>query len=168
MKPFIALFSLLWALFALPAFAQTVIHNTNPDAAPVSLGNFTTKTMVFGMKKTPTADTTPNHTLDLHTVSDGKTFYLEYIQIYAVLKNPSPLGTTTVNNFGMIWLESPATVSLTANHLVSPTNSAQSQIVSLYFAEPLPFESGELLRMNINPASPTAIDWYVNFGGYER
>lgn len=165
MKSKLTLIALL--AFALPAFAQTVVTNTNPDAVAVSMGNYTTKTMVSGIVQTSTADNISGiHLLPLRTVTANKTFYLQFLKLNAVQKNQTQYAS--VNDFGMVYLEGGAGVSLTSTHLVAPEKWGFAPVVSYEFAEPIPILAGTSIRLNINPVTQSSVEYNVNYGGYER
>jgi hypothetical protein len=123
-----------------------------------------TKTNVMKTFALGTATVGTNQTIISYTVTSGKTFYLEYIDVVGHLNNPgggaSILGTINLSIGGVLVYQ---------NVMVNPTTSDYgSQRVSLTFSEPIPIASGTNIILYSNPAVNNPITWIGNMLGFER
>lgn len=129
---------------------------------PVSLGNSTGKTVVMKTGTLTTTAVTADQVVLTYTVTAGKTFYLQYIQLQVRLTTFA----ATATNFGDSSLESPAATKLYTQmnaHAGTPNDSTP-----IIFDEPQPFAAGTVIRIVCTPAAVTSFTWRANLGGYEK
>ena len=128
---------------------------------PVSLGNATGKTNVMQTASKVTTATTADQVILTYTVTAGKTFYLEYLDIDARLTTFA----TTATYFGLTSLESPA-----GTKLITQMKAGAGVTVDPHyeFSEPIPIAAGTVIRVVCTPNATTSYTWQASFGGYEK
>jgi hypothetical protein len=129
----------------------------------VSLGTSTGKTVVCQKATLNSTTVTADQVILTYTVTAGKTFYLEYVSIYARLSLLSSVSNTI---FGDCSLENPSGTKLITFDCVGL--GFMSTPSTITFAEPLPIAAGTVIRMVCTPANGVAFTWHANFGGYEK
>jgi hypothetical protein len=130
--------------------------------ASVSIGTSAGKALVMKTGALVTTAVTADQVVLTYTVTAGKTFYLEYVDITARLTTYA----VTATLFGTASLESPA-----ATKLVTTSVANAGVIVPPYsekFSEPLPIAAGTVIRIVCTPAAVTSFTWQANIGGYEK
>lgn len=128
---------------------------------PVSLGNATGKTSVMVTASKVTTATTADQVILTYTVTAGKTFYLQYLDIDARLTTFA----TTATYFGLASLESPS-----GTKLISQMKAGAGITVDPHyeFPEPVPVAAGTAIRVVTTPSAVTSYTWQASFGGYEK
>lgn len=98
-----------------------------------------------------------------YTVTAGKTFFLQYLELEAQLTTPS----ATVLALGAISLETPSGTKVLTSTLTNPTTGAPDRFV-VPIAEPIPVAAGVVIRVVVTPSGTTSTLWRASFGGYEK
>lgn len=137
--------------------------NTTPWLVTASLGNATGKTNVLKTGTLVTTATTADQVILTYTVTAGKTFYVQYLEILARLTVLS--ATATI--LGTASLETPSGTKDITVSLVQPT-TAEVQRHQYVFSEPIPVAAAAVIRVVCTPAAATSTTWVANFGGYEK
>jgi hypothetical protein len=141
--------------------------NANATLVPggsVSLGTAAGKTAVLKTGQLTTTAVTANQVVLTYTVTAGKTFFIEYIDIgsrlTAVSATASVLGAAIIQIGG---------VTVYTGTFVNPTTSdSGSQAIRLMFTEPIPITAATVVAVLTTPAATTSMLWTSNFGGYEK
>ncbi len=123
-----------------------------------------TKTAILKTGSLTTTSITAGQTILTYTVTAGKVFYLDYLDIQsrltAISATASILGTVTLSVGG---------VAAYTSSFVNPTTSdAGSQAVRISFSEPIPINAGTVIALTVTPNAVTSMLWIGNFGGFER
>lgn len=129
----------------------------------ISLGQNTGKANVFRTGGLTTTATTVNQVINTYTVTSGKIFYLEYLEMESRANATSAVAAI----LGVASLESPANTTI-ASSTFSNTTVSDIQRVIYTFPEPIPILGGAVIRTVTTPSSATATYWITNFGGYEK
>jgi hypothetical protein len=145
-----------------PASLANMAAATSIPTAVVSIGNSLGKTNVIKTASFASSALTADQVALTYTVTSGKTFYLEYLDMAARLTTYA----ATATNFGNCSLESPAGTKLYTNMLAG--SGITPQPIFQQFSEPLAIASGVVVRIVCTPAATTATIWQANFGGYEK
>jgi hypothetical protein len=137
-----------------------VTNLLNPHPVTFSTGAAKTPVMKTGVLVTITV--TADQVILTYTVTAGKTFYLQYMNVTARLTTYA----TTATLFGDASLENPAgtkqiTAMIANAGVINPPFAVE-------FAEPIPIPEGTVIRIVCTPASTTSRTWRANFGGYEK
>jgi hypothetical protein len=144
------------------AFRAGLPDQQIPSPLPVTIGSSTGKTVVMKTGNLVTTATTADQVILTYTVTSGKTFYLEYVDVTARLTTYA----TTATNFGNASLESPSGTKL-ATALIANAGTVFPPY-ALRFSEPIPIASGTVIRVVCTPAATTSFTWQANFGGWEK
>jgi len=153
--------------------AVQIADGTNPaqkmavasdGSIPVSIEGAALKTAVLKTSQLTTTAVTANQSILAYTVTAGKNFFLEYIDLQgaltAVSATASVLGTVIVQVAG---------VTVYTGRFVNPTTSdAGSQSIRLMMGEPIPLPAGTVIAILVTPAATTSMAWTANLGGYEK
>jgi|GEM_PF-5507455 hypothetical protein len=123
-----------------------------------------TKSLVMKTGSLVSTSVTTNQGILGYTVTAGKTFYLEYIDLQGRFTTPS--GTSTV--LGTVILSIGGITSYQATFVNPNTGDTGSQAVRLVFSEPLPIASATTILAAVSTLVATSTTWIANFGGYER
>jgi hypothetical protein len=129
-----------------------------------SLGTALNKTNVNKTGALTTTTTTVDQVVLTYTVTSGKTFYLQYVDLSATQTTPAG-GTAVV--LGTISLETPSGTKIITRRMIG-AGAMEISSFSLPFAEPLPIASGTVVRVVVTPAATSSFNWNANFGGYEK
>jgi hypothetical protein len=129
-----------------------------------SLGTTLNKTNVNKTGTLTTTAITVDQVVLTYTVTSGKTFYLQYVDLSAA--QTSPAGGTAVV-LGTISLETPSGTKIITRRMLG-AGAIEAASFTLPFAEPLPISSGTVVRVVVTPASTNSFSWNANFGGYEK
>jgi hypothetical protein len=130
--------------------------------ASVSIGTSAGKALVMKTGSLVTTAVTADQVVVTYTVTAGKTFYLEYINITARLTTYA----TTATLFGASSLESPAGTKLMTQMIANA--GVITPPFDEKFSEPLPIAAGTVIRVVCTPAAVTSFTWQANLGGYEK
>lgn len=135
--------------------------SVNNVAGAVSIGSSSGKTVVMntGGGTTTTTNATTIHT---YTVTTGRTFYLEYVDIFCRFSTLS----ATLADHGSFTLKIGASNVYQAIFVNSTTGDRAHQLLT--FGEPIPIASGTVIQMNAIAADTTSRNWRASFGGYEK
>lgn len=152
------------------ATLQSILTNTPPLVAgsvpitgAISLGVATGKTAVMKTGQATTAAAT-QATVLTYTVTNGKTFYLEYFDLQGRLTTLS----TTASILGTVIVQINGVTVYTASFVNPSTGDSGSQDKRLPLVEPIPIGSAVVISVLVTPASTTSMLWTANFGGYEK
>jgi len=129
-----------------------------------SLGNTGGKTTVLKTGNLVTTAVTVDQVVLTYTVTAGKTFFLEYLDMSGA--QTAPAGGTSVA-LGTISTETPSGTKVISKRFIGGGATPIADW-SASFAEPLPIVAGTVIRVVVTPASATSMTWFANFGGYER
>jgi hypothetical protein len=136
---------------------------TSTSGRLVSLGNSLGKTNTLRTGSLVTTAATADQVVLTYTVTAGKTFYLEYVEMEGRLT----VAAATATILGEMSLETPATAKGITSTFVNPTTSASDKLV-IPLAEPIPIAAGTVIRVVVTPTAATSMTWKANFGGYEK
>lgn len=142
---------------ALSTRATGTLLNPHPIIKDLSTG----RTVVAKTGSLVTTAVTADQVILTYTVTAGKTFYLEYLQVDTRLTTFA----TTATYFGMTSLENPSGTKLITQMQAGAGIVARPIIT---FSEPLPIAAGTVIRVVCTPSSTTSYTWQANFGGYEK
>ncbi len=151
-----------------PAKGSATAANSTPVVlptdvlTPATLGSTLNKTRVMKTNAIATTTTTAEQVVLSHTVTTGKTFYLEAVSVEAYLSSASTVARRLGNVFLEEFSSSPIMMWGMWNNTVSIVDRATHT-----FSEPVPFTSGNTLFAVCSPTSGTSTTWRVNFIGYE-
>src|SRR5262245_3859031 len=148
------------SLFAVLVFAAGDLNTSHAPA--ISLGSATGKTNQLKTGSLVTTATTADQVILTFTVTSGKTFYLQYVNVTARLTTFA----ATATNFGNASLESPASTKL-ATAIIANAGVINPPY-AIEFPEPIPIAAGTVVRVVCTPATTTSYTWQASFGGYER
>jgi len=98
-----------------------------------------------------------------YTVTAGKTLYLSYLELSAVLTVLS----ATASILGTISLETPSGTKVLTERMQNGTTSAPDRIV-MSFPDPIIVAAGVVIRVVCTPGAVTSTLWRANFGGFEK
>ena len=137
----------------------------------VSLGQSSGKTVIMKPGTLVTSSTSADQVILTYTVTTGKTFYLQYLDMNVRLQS---IGTTNPILFGNISLENPSGTKLITEFCTA--NGAQNSDAAgaltdpffFLFNEPVPIASATVIRVVCTPNNSTSYTWTANFGGYEK
>lgn len=133
--------------------------------ASVSLGTTSNgKTNVLKTGSLTTTAATADQVVLTYTVTNGKTFYLQYLTCESRLTTLS----ATASVLGVISLETPSGTKVISHSLVNGTGELNDDCDPYYFAEPIPIASAVVIRCVTTPTAVTSMLWICNFGGYEK
>jgi hypothetical protein len=138
-----------------------MVRNIRTGTESVSLGTSSGKTVTMKTGSLVTTAATADQVILTYTVTAGKTFYLEYLQVDTRLTTFA----TTATYFGMASLENPSGTKLITQMQAGAGIVAKPPIS---FTEPLPIAAGTVIRVVCTPSSTTSYTWQANFGGYEK
>jgi hypothetical protein len=130
---------------------------------PVTFDSAAGKASVLKTGTLVTTLTTVDQVVVTYTVTSGKTFFLEYINLEGSMTVPA--GGTNIA-LGLISLESPSGTKLVTKRCVGGGGVLPTDL-SIPLSEPLPIFSGTVVRVVCTPVSTTSMTWVANFGGYE-
>lgn len=154
---------LLVALIVLVAPSARALTNNSSNST--SLGVSGGKTNVFVSSYVFSSSIGQTMVLSSHTVTAGKTFYLQHFDASANLKNPL---STTFSNLGSIAL---FTTGAGGVIIASMTLSGQTQspIWNITIPEPIPFSAGSVIASSVTAqtGANNAI-FNTNMMGYEK
>lgn len=125
-----------------------------------SLGTVDSKTNVMKTGALVTTATTADQVVLIYTVTGGKTFFVQYMDLYVRLTTPG--GGNFF--FGNMSIESPAGTKLYTADMISPSSGP----IRLTFAEPLPIAASTVIRVVCTPGATTSYTWRANVAGFER
>lgn len=128
----------------------------------ISLGNTAGKANVLKTGSLVTTAVTADQVVLTYTVTAGKTFYLEYLQV-EVRQTTLP-GNNNPVDLGAVSLETPSGTKVITHEAIHPSY----YLPGYQFSEPIPIAAGVVIRVVCTPASVTSITWRANFGGYEK
>jgi hypothetical protein len=142
----------------IPADTDTGLRVTS------SLGTTLGKTNVLKTGTLTTTSVTVDQVVLTYTVTAGKIFYVQYIEMNGI--QTTPAGGSAVN-LGIISLEIPSGTKVIAKRCVG---AAAIDPVGLLipFLEPIPVAAGTTIRVVVTPATTSSFTWAANFGGYEK
>ncbi len=123
-----------------------------------------TKTSVLKTGTLVTTAITAGQTIVTYTVSAGKNFYLDYLDIQGRLTAVS----ATASILGAVTLSIGGVPSHTSSFVNPTTSDAGSQAVRISFSEPIPISTGTVVSLTVTPNAVTSMTWIGNFGGFER
>lgn len=130
----------------------------------VSLAGTALKTAVLKTGQITTTAITANQIVLTYTVTAGKTFFLEYIDLQGRLTAVS----ATASVLGTVLFQIAGVGVYTATFVNPTTSDAGSQSVRLMPGEPIPLPAGTVISIVVTPAAATSMLWTGNFGGYEK
>lgn len=126
----------------------------------ISLGNSANKTNKGTPGTLTSSATTGDQVISTYTVTTGRTFYLQQVDVTALLDTYA----ATATDFGTVSIETPSGTKVWTQRIYHA--GAASPII-VRFAEPLPVPSAAVVRVVCTPAAATAFKWYANIIGYE-
>jgi hypothetical protein len=141
-----------------------VVIASDQSTQVVTLGNSSGKTVVMETGSLVTTAITANQVVLTRTVTTGKTFYLQYLEMTG--RQTAPAGGTSVV-LGTISLQLPSGTNVISDSMVGGGSTVTEQRVYT-FSEPIPVTSATVIRVVVTPASTTSFTWFANFGGYEK
>lgn len=144
-------------------FWTLIPHTIQPILGSVSLGTTQGKSVVMKTGSLATTAVTANQTILTYTVTTGKTFYIEYLEMEAAQTTPS--GGTSVL-VGTMSFEISGTAMITNRPLGG--GAIQTPVFHYTFSEPIPVASATTVSVVCTPAATTSFTWLANFGGYEK
>ncbi len=146
------------------AFAALALDSTlTGGTGKFSLGTSAGKTVVMKTGSLVTTATTADQVILTYTVTAGKTFYLQYLEISG--RTTAIPGNTNPVQCGLVSLENPSGTKLYTEDITGSTGAALRDLI---LPEPIPIAAGTVIRVVCTPASVTSFTWRANFGGYER
>lgn len=139
-----------------------IVDLNKSDNTGQSTGSATGKTITMKTGTLVTTAVTADQVILTYTVTSGKTFFLEYVDVTARLTTYA----TTATNFGTASLETPSgTKQITA---MIANAGVINPPYHIHFGEPIPIAAGVVIRVVCTPGATTSYTWRANFGGYER
>lgn len=145
-------------------FWTLIPHTVQPILGSVSLGTGQGKSVVMKTGTLVTTAVTADQVVLTYTVTTGKTFYMEYVEIQGAQTTPAG-GTGIV--LGTISFENPSGTKVISGRFIGG-GAEQFGEISTSFAEPIPVSSATVIRVVVTPAATTSMTWLANFGGYEK
>lgn len=133
-----------------------------PQSAPVDIGVSDGKSNVNKTGALTTTATTANQTVLTYTVTSGKTYFVEAIEIETRL--------TTLSATASILGTCSWTISGVAQNTFNFTNHTVEEVdrVVLSPAAPIGVASGTVVSVVCTPAATTSMLWQGNVMGYEK
>jgi hypothetical protein len=150
----------LAASTAVAAADPALVVAVSPNQG-VALGNTIGKTLTMKTGTLASSATTADQVVLTYTVTTGKTFFVEYLEVMARLTTFA----TPATLFGTVSLELPSGTKVWTTELVS--SGTQNNVV-LHFSDPIFATSTQVIRVVCTPSAATAFTWRASFGGYER
>lgn len=152
----------LWLCFALLLVSD--IASAFVASTAVTLGTVDGKTNVLKTGSLTTTAATADQVVLTYTVTAGKTFYLQYLQLEGRLTVQS----ATASILGTLSLETPSGTKVITHTLLNHTIENVDRIPTSDFSEPIPIAAGVVIRVVCTPTAVTSMLWIANFGGYEK
>lgn len=143
--------------------ARQIRALTTADLVTATLGTAAGKTNVLRTGTITTTAATADQVVHTYTVTSGRTLYLEYVEISAVLTALS----ATASILGTASLETPSGTKVITERFQNMTISKPDRLF-LTFPEPIPIAAGVVIRVVCTPPGAASTVWRANFGGYER
>lgn len=147
-----------------PVKLDTSVFSPSVSSGNVSIGTSSNKANVLKTGSITTTAATADQVVLTYTVTNGKTFYLEYVQCEARLTTLS----ATASILGTISLETPSGTKVATYSLVNGTGELDDQCPTMYLSEPIPIAAAVVVRCVTTPTAVTSMLWVCNFGGYEK
>lgn len=145
-----------------PVTVATAASNT--PIGSVSLGNSLGKTLVMKTGSLTTSATTADQVILTYTVTAGKTFYLQHLDISARLTVLS----ATAAILGLASVETPSGTKVYSYTFTNATTQTVDRTPAHDYGEGLPIAAGAVIRVVVTPAAATSMLWVANLGGYEK
>lgn len=145
---------------ATSANSLPVVIASDQSVLTITQGNSTGKTTQILNGSLVTTAVTANQVILTHTVTAGKTFYLQEFDCNVF----TTAHTTTAAAYGICSLQIGGT-TVWSSYLSGP-GSAQTQTV--IYSEPIPVSAGTVIQWVTTPVNTTSYTWNSNFGGYEK
>jgi hypothetical protein len=132
---------------------------SDQPSIPVTVQPPATGTPVFKTGSLITTATTADQVVLTYTVTSGKIFYLQYVQMNGY--RTSLPGNVNPIFLGSMSAETPSgTKIITVDRFHAPSNDSP-------VALNVPIPAGTVIRVVVTPSAATSTTWRANFGGYE-
>lgn len=149
----------------IPAFALAGTSQYANTAE--SLGNTTSKTVVWVTSSAATSAAAGTLVLSSRTVTAGKTFFIQHIDVDASWATNSSTNTTNLGSVQFLTPTGSSPVVVSSQTMTS--GFAQPTLFwKMDFAEPVPILTQVTFAITVKPNTATATQWTANIIGYER
>lgn len=149
----------------MPLYSNAIAVSNFPASqvvsGAISIGTATGKDIKMSTGGAALATTTPT-TIHSYTVTAGKTFYLEYVDMVCRFSTLS----STLADHGSLTLRIGSSNVYQALMVNSTTGEVAHQLLT--FSEPMPIAAGTTIQLNAIGADATSRIWRGCFGGYEK